>query len=351
MSSTPTPKETDAQKAADAQVGRADERLAHAYEEIKRADEQLTQMSERLAKIEGDTPRPAAAAPAPHRSLRQPQSRRLRKYRLGKYRHRKHRQQSRRPGARWRCCWRRASLSLPWFCRPMAAGLSPGGRRSSAQRDHRRPKVRRLPRSPRHPSFRWRLRRPYRCRQHHTRKHAQATRPRQRHRRQHPWPRLRPRRRCRAACRPAASSRSAARSSPVAAKDRARSRDAGAEHRAAQGEPAANGHRQFKSHWRAQGQPGRNETVAREDVRAAPAQGVATACGAAGSGRAQARADVSAAAGESAAAILPEGAMVLRRLVAAGAAIVEILFLQQRPARYGVRRNTIRDDIAKTRLA
>ena len=65
MNSTPTPKETDAQKAADAEAGRADERLAHAYEEIKRADEQLTQMSERLAKIEGDTPRPAAAAPAP----------------------------------------------------------------------------------------------------------------------------------------------------------------------------------------------------------------------------------------------------------------------------------------------
>ena len=65
MNSTPTPKETDAQKAAEAEAGRADERLAHAYEEIKRADEQLTQMSERLAKIEGDTPRPAAAAPAP----------------------------------------------------------------------------------------------------------------------------------------------------------------------------------------------------------------------------------------------------------------------------------------------
>ena len=59
MNSTPTPKE------ADAEAARADERLAHAYEEIKRADEQLTQMSERLAKIEGDTPRPAAAAPAP----------------------------------------------------------------------------------------------------------------------------------------------------------------------------------------------------------------------------------------------------------------------------------------------
>jgi hypothetical protein len=65
VNSTPTPKEGDAPKAADAQVGRPDERLAHAYEEIKRADEQLTEMSERLAKIEGETPRPAAAAPAP----------------------------------------------------------------------------------------------------------------------------------------------------------------------------------------------------------------------------------------------------------------------------------------------
>ena len=59
MNSTPTSKE------GDAEIGRPDERLAHAYEEIKRADEQLTQMSERLAKIEGDTPRPAGAAPAP----------------------------------------------------------------------------------------------------------------------------------------------------------------------------------------------------------------------------------------------------------------------------------------------
>jgi hypothetical protein len=58
VKSTP-PKETDAA------TGGADERLAHAYEEIKRADEQLTQMSERLAKIEGDTPRPAAVAPTP----------------------------------------------------------------------------------------------------------------------------------------------------------------------------------------------------------------------------------------------------------------------------------------------
>jgi hypothetical protein len=61
VNSTPTPKEGNAQEAADAQVGRTDERLAHAYEEIKRADEQLTQMSERLAKIEGGATSPPSA--------------------------------------------------------------------------------------------------------------------------------------------------------------------------------------------------------------------------------------------------------------------------------------------------
>ena len=149
----------------------------------------------------------------------------------------------------------------------------------------------------------------------------------------------------------AARRRSASRSSPVAAEDRARSRDAGAEHRTAQGHTAANGCRQFKSHWRAQGQPGRNETDACEGARAAPAAQGVTASKAAGFSRAQAGADVSAAAaGASAAAILPEGAVVLRRLVAASAAIVETPFLTT-PARYAVRRNTIRDVIEQMRLA
>ena len=62
MDSTSAPKEPQPR---DATIAGADERLAHAYEEIKRADEQLTQMSERLAKIEGEPPRPPAAAPAP----------------------------------------------------------------------------------------------------------------------------------------------------------------------------------------------------------------------------------------------------------------------------------------------
>lgn len=121
----------------------------------------------------------------------------------------------------------------------------------------------------------------------------------------------------------AARRRSASRSSPVAAEDRTRSRDAGAEHRTAQGHAAANGCRQFKSHWRTQGQPGRNETDAREGARAAPAAQGVTAGKAAGFSRAQAGADISAAADASAASVLPKGRVDLRRLVAVGV-IVEI---------------------------
>ena len=65
---------------------------------------------------------------------------------------RNHRREGRRSGSSSACRWRRASLSLPWFCsRPMAAGpswLSPVGRRSSSQLHHCRRKIRRLPDSP-----------------------------------------------------------------------------------------------------------------------------------------------------------------------------------------------------------
>ena len=187
MNSTPDPKETEPR---DAPIAGADERLAHAHEEIRRADEQLARVSEQLAKMERDDARPLPARPGP-------QSHRLRHHRRRKHRRRSHRLRNRhlrnrhlkdrRAGAPWACWWWRASLSLPWSCRPMAAGpswLSPVGRRSSLQRRHRRRKVQRLPRSPRHPSFKW-----PRPRQHHRRQHH-----RQRHRKQHPWPRLRPRR-------------------------------------------------------------------------------------------------------------------------------------------------------------
>ena len=96
-----------------------------------------------------------------------------------------------------------------------------------------------------------------------------------------------------ARCR-AGSTRSASRSNAVAANDRPRSRESGANHRTAQGEPAASRQREFKSHWGAQGDPGRDETRAREGFRAERAQdGTAsvTASDAAGPGLAQARAD------------------------------------------------------------
>jgi hypothetical protein len=90
---------------------------------------------------------------------------------------RNHRLEGRRSGSSSACRWRRASLSLPWFCsRPMAAGpswLSPVGRRSSSQLHHCRRKIRRFPRSPLHLPFKW-------------------PRRRQHHRKQRPW--LRPHR-------------------------------------------------------------------------------------------------------------------------------------------------------------
>ena len=92
----------------------------------------------------------------------------------------------------------------------------------------------------------------------------------------------------------AESTHSASRSNAVAANDRARSRESGANHRTAQGEPAANRQRQFKSHWGAQGDPGRDETRAREGFRTEHAQD-GTACvttsDTAGPGLAQARAE------------------------------------------------------------
>src|SRR5439155_5966503 len=87
--------------------------------------------------------------------------------------------------------------------------------------------------------------------------------------------------------RPIGSHCGASRPDTVAANDSARSREFGANHRTAQGEPAADGQRQLKSHWGAEGKPGRDETRAREGFRAEPAQGV-SACDAAGSGLPQA---------------------------------------------------------------
>ena len=337
MNSTPTPKETDAQKAADTQVGRPDERLAHAYEEIKRADEQLTQMSERLAKIEGDTPRPAPAAPAPQSQpapVAEPPPVQVSPEHVTPSQVSPAKPASRSPMAllmaagfvvtalvlsaygggivtRWAPQLGSArssppegptlaAQSAPSMVQVASAETVPLPATPKATSQEATPQATpSQPTPPRATSL----------------AQAQTTPP--------------------DAAPPAAAPPAVPPPAAAAPPDQAQllqkiARDlasAGAEHRSAQGEPAANGHRQFKGHRRTQGQPGRNETDAREDVRADPAQGIPTACRAAAFGRAQARADVSAAAGESAAAILPEGGVVLRRLVAAGAAIVEILFL------------------------
>ena len=297
MNSTPIRKKP---KPRDAQTGRADERLAHAHEEIKRADEQLTRMSEQLAKMERDAARPAFGRTCPGHRLRQ---RRL---------------QSRPPtqviacampppqapparpalpdpvGLLLAACFVVTALVFVGLWRRGQAGCHPLGAAArfnaiiAAGRSNACRAVRAIHRSSGRGGDSTTA----------NGSTAQATPPQATSLAQ---AQTAPQDAAPAACRSRLL-----RSNPVAANDRARSRDSGAEHRTAQGEPAANGQRQFKSHWGAQGQPGRDETHAREGFRADPAQGV-TASDAAGSGLAQARADVSAAAGESAASILPEG--------------------------------------------
>jgi hypothetical protein len=143
-----TPKAPEPQ---DALVARADERLAHAYQQIARADEELTRVSEQVAKMEREDAHPRSAEPAPQSPVRPNPSR---NHRIRPSLVRNRRLEDRRSAPPSACCWRLASLSLPWFCsRPMAAGsgwLSPVGLRSSFQLDHCRRKIRLLPRSPRH---------------------------------------------------------------------------------------------------------------------------------------------------------------------------------------------------------
>ena len=164
MNSTPDPKETEP---SDAPTGRADERLAHAHEQIKRADEQLTRLSEQLAKMERDDARPPPAHlpqdlarnPTARASHREPAASRRRTNptltAAGK-------PALRTPSA---CLWRRASLSLPWFCsRPMAAGscCRPLGAAARFNAIIVAGKSAVCPRNPRHLPFRWPRRRSHR---------------------------------------------------------------------------------------------------------------------------------------------------------------------------------------------
>src|SRR5262249_39465554 len=109
----------------------------------------------------------------------------------------------------------------------------------------------------------------------------------------------------------------------VAANDGERSRKPRAKHRAAQGDPATNSRRQCKRHCGAQGEPGGDKTRAREGFRAEPVQDV-TAPDTADCDLAQARADGSVAARESAASNR-EGVDLRRLLVAAEAVMIKVL--------------------------
>ena len=290
-------------------IAGADEGLAHAHEQIKRADEQLTRLTEQLAKMERDDARPPAAGPDP----KQPDLKELAQGSGAEIRPGGIRRAAiclaptspaaaGRPALRRRssaCRWRRASLSRPWFgSRPMAAGPGPvapqlastptiaaGKSAVSAQS----PSTVQVAAAEAAPS------------------QAAATPPQ-------------------ATALAQAAPQDAAPPAPaalpdathVAANDGARPRESGAKPRAAQGEPAANRQRQFKSHRGAQGEPGRDESaqLAKVTEQAPPRTSQPPSpTAAAGSGRAQARANATAGAR---AASIPEGVDV-RRLVADGA--------------------------------
>ena len=287
MNSTPGPKETEPD---DALIARADERLVHAYEQIKRADEELARVSEQLAKMERDAAHPPSAGPGPQPAPTQlPPTQ----------------SPPRRPALR-------ILVGLPLAACIVVAALvlqssyGGGAKLVVARWAPQLVSTPSLP--PENPPI------PAQPAPSIVQVAAAEAAPPQATPPQATSPGS-----GRTARRRADGYRNASRSDAVAANDSARSRESGAKHRTAQGEPAANGQRQFKSHWGAQGEPGRDKARAREGFRAEPAQDV-TASDAAGSDLAQARADT---AGESAAPI-PKG-VDLRRLVAVDSVIIEIL--------------------------
>ena len=264
MNSTPDPKET---KPHDALIAGADERLAHAHEQIKRADEQLTRLTEQLARMERDDAHPSSARLGSHRTWparTQPATSTGRKAGApdpcrpvpgGVY-------HCRCPSGLAVILWRRAHADR----RPLGAAA-----RFNANIAAGKSAVFRAARSIYRSSGRG----------------GGGTSASNTTASNTPGSGRPARRR-------AGSTRSASRSNAIAANDRARSRKSGANHRTAQGEPAASRQRQFKSHCGAQGDPGRDETRAREGFRAEPAQD-GTACVAASDtasrGLAQARAE------------------------------------------------------------
>ena len=169
---------------------------------------------------------------------------------------------------------------------------------------------------------------------------------RQRHRKQHPWPRLRPRRRTAAPA--AARSRRASGSGPVAAKDRARSRDLerNIEQLKANQQQMASDNSKAIGELKAS-QEEMKRALAKVSEQTPPKASPPPAQPAPALRRPertyqppQARARPR---------YYPRE-WILRRLVAVGAVIDRNLVLQQRPTRYRARR-TVWDAIEKTRLA
>ena len=243
MNSTPVERNVP----SDGPTGRADEQLAHAHEKIVQADEQLTRLSEQLAKMERDDRAPASGRARPAITARAIISNAAASDTVTA-------RKAGARGSRWpaagsghRCrgpglaivLWRRGPpFAAARFNAIIAAGKSAVAAQPTpstvqlASAEAAPPQVAPPP-SPATPGANS-LRRPHRPQEAAT-----------------------------------GDGRTAAiRSNAVAANDRARSRESGAEHRTAQDEPATDGQRQFKSHWRAQGQPGRDETCAREGFRA-----------------------------------------------------------------------------------
>ena len=272
MNSTPTPK---AAEPHDALTVSADERLANAYEQIARADEELTRVSEQVAKMERDATRPPSDGPRPQSPPGRPQRRAL-------------------VGLLLAACIVVAALALQ-------SSYGAGGKLAVARWAPQLVATPSLP--PENPPV------PAQPAPSPVQVAAAEAAP----------PQAMPIAQTVAQTAPPAAPQGAAPAAAAALPDASQLRrkngnDLANVERAhlatTQGEPTTNSQqRQFKSHCGAQGEPGRNKTRAREGFRAEPAQDVTTS-GAARSGLAQARADVSVAARASAASN-PKG-LVLR---------------------------------------
>ena len=271
MNSTPEPKVTE--------PAPADERLAQAHEQIKRADEQLTRLTEQLAKMERDDTHPPSAAPVAQEPV--PHEPGL----PGSGSHKSGPQVTAepipgpQPPPGRRALWTRVGLPLA-ACIVAAVLVLQSSYGDGAKLVVARwaPQLVSTPPSP--PEN---LPSPAPAAPATFQVAAAESAPAQ----ALPPPRVTNPGSGRATRRRAGSTRNSSRSNPVAADDRARSRESGAQHRAAPDQPATDGQRQCQGHRGSEGEPGRDEARPRQDLRPGSGQGD-TAAGATRAGLAQA---------------------------------------------------------------